>query len=263
MSKSKGGVRIRRLSYQADPSGPRMRYGLAWFLLQALAFRVGLWGLAVVFAGAAGLAAWQLAGAWQKAKREPEPWLCAVLAAAIPLVAAVDSAVIGAVVLGGVLVGAVAAAFLLREPMRVIAAVGIDIQSWLFVGLATAAPIIAYRFEPGAALVLLIYVNIYDAGAFMIGVESPNLYEGPIAGLVGIAVAGFAVAVLAIPPFTHQTAALFAVLAGFLSILGPLAGSFLLPRFDAEAPALRRIDTLLVLGPVWAWSIGLLMASLT
>jgi hypothetical protein len=239
-----------------------MRYGLAWFLAQALAFRIGLWGLAILFACAAGYAAWQLAGSWQKAKREPEPWLCVVFAGALPLVAAIDTALIGVVILGGVLVGLVAAGLLLRDPKRVLAAVGTDIQSWLFIGVAAAMPIVTYRFEPGAALVLLVFVNIYDAGAYMVGVESPNLYEGPIAGLVGIAVSAFAVAVLAVPPFTTQTAALFAVLAGFACILGPLAGSLLLPRYDTDAPAVRRLDVLLVVGPVWAWAIGLLVSSL-
>ena len=43
-------------------------------------------------------------------------------------------------------------------------------------------------------------------------------------------------------------------LAMVLAPLGPLAASVVLGGRDAPAPALRRLDSLLLLGPVWAWS---------
>jgi hypothetical protein len=41
--------------------------------------------------------------------------------------------------------------------------------------------------------------------------------------------------------------------------LGPLAGSALLGDRDASAPALRRLDSLFLLGPIWAWSAAALL----
>ena len=46
-----------------------------------------------------------------------------------------------------------------------------------------------------------------------------------------------------------------AVLAPF----GPVAGSALLGDRTAHAPALRRLDSLLILGPIWAWSAAALL----
>jgi len=39
--------------------------------------------------------------------------------------------------------------------------------------------------------------------------------------------------------------------------IGQLVGSALLPDPDSPAPALRRIDSFLVLGPLWAYLLGL------
>ena len=61
------------------------------------------------------------------------------------------------------------------------------------------------------------------------------------------------VAVL-VPSFRGGSPFLLGLVAAVLAPLGPLAASVILGDSDASAPALRRLDSLLLLGPVWAWS---------
>ena len=56
------------------------------------------------------------------------------------------------------------------------------------------------------------------------------------------------------------------VFGGFAALLCPLGqvvASALLPRADAPAPALRRLDSLLLLGPTWPFLVGLLLQELS
>ena len=56
-------------------------------------------------------------------------------------------------------------------------------------------------------------------------------------------------------PFQENSLLTFGALAAGLCPVGQLAGSAILPRSDAKASALRRLDSLLVLGPVWVVAI--------
>jgi hypothetical protein len=58
-------------------------------------------------------------------------------------------------------------------------------------------------------------------------------------------------AVVHLPPFGEQDIVAFGILAAVLCPLGQLFGSVILPRADAPASALRRLDSLLLLGPAW------------
>jgi hypothetical protein len=55
-----------------------------------------------------------------------------------------------------------------------------------------------------------------------------------------------------VPPFSGASPWLLGLLAAALAPFGPLVGTLLLGEREARAPALRRLDSLLVLGPVWA-----------
>jgi hypothetical protein len=54
----------------------------------------------------------------------------------------------------------------------------------------------------------------------------------------------------------------FGGFAAFCCPLGQIAASAILPSADARAPALRRLDSLLLLGPAWALLVGLLLQEL-
>ncbi|MGH9192573.1 MAG: hypothetical protein ACRDZ0_08905, partial [Acidimicrobiales bacterium] len=78
-----------------------------------------------------------------------------------------------------------------------------------------------------------------------------NPFEGPLAGITTALHNGFPLAVLLVNPFDDVGAPLLGFAAAACP-LGQVAASGLLPDAGASAPALRRIDTLLVLGPLWA-----------
>ena len=72
-----------------------------------------------------------------------------------------------------------------------------------------------------------------------------------------------AIAVLRVPPFDGGAVFVFGGFAALFCPLGQVAASALLPRADARAPALRRLDSLLLLGPAWPLLVGLLLQELS
>ena len=60
-------------------------------------------------------------------------------------------------------------------------------------------------------------------------------------------------AIILSPPFPSGTPLALGVLAGVLAPAGPLVGTALVGSRDADAPGLRRLDSLILLGPAWAW----------
>ena len=71
--------------------------------------------------------------------------------------------------------------------------------------------------------------------------------------LVALAAAVTLFVAVLVPSFTGAGSFALGVVAGTLAPLGPLAASALLGDRSAPAPALRRLDSLLLMGPVWAW----------
>ena len=87
----------------------------------------------------------------------------------------------------------------------------------------------------------------------MVGSGSATRWEGVMAGALAAAVCGFGAWVLALPPLgAGGTLAMTAVIAG-LGPLGPPSGSILLGGNDQRSRYVRRIDTLIVAGPIAAW----------
>jgi hypothetical protein len=247
----------RRYAVVYEPEGPRVRLGVAWFVVLAAAVWLGPWALAAVYAGAAGWAAWQTVVAWREEGEGGDRWVAAVVAAALPVVALADTRLLGLAVL--VLVAVVlVAAYLTHGLDAMLDVAGTTAMSALFVGLAGASVVVTARLEIGAAVVLLALVSAYEMGDFLVGSGASGAAEGPIGGAIALGVTAFAVVVLQVDPFDGVDAWGWAALAAVACPLGQLAASAILPRADARAPALRRLDSLLVLGPIWAVSIGLL-----
>jgi hypothetical protein len=59
-------------------------------------------------------------------------------------------------------------------------------------------------------------------------------------------------AVVLVPPLAGGGPFLLGLLAAALAPLGPLVGTALVGTPQADVPGLRRLDSLIVLGPVWA-----------
>ena len=88
---------------------------------------------------------------------------------------------------------------------------------------AAAAGVVAtHRFEPWAAVALVLAVSAYEIGDYLVGSGARNALEGPIAGAVAVLVVQFAVAAVGLPPFELENGLAFAALAAVLCPLGQL-----------------------------------------
>lgn len=244
-----------RTSFAVRPEvhGPHGRLGIAWAVVTlgaAWAGRVwlGAWFGLVAFAAAA-----QLAGVWRRQGARPVWLVGAGGAAAVAVAGASGVAAVTAVVAATVLV-----ALLVRvripspTPTRDVA---LTVALALPIGLAAASPVLLRGRGVTPPLVLLGLAAAYDAGNYVVGTGATSAWEGAVAGVAALIPVTIGVAVFLVPPFrTSRGPFLLGALAAVTAPLGPLAASALLGDPAARAPALRRLDSLLVLGPLWSWS---------
>jgi hypothetical protein len=147
---------------------------------------------------------------------------------------------------------AVAVAFSDTKSRRpVVTDAGWTIQCALPVGLAAMSMVLLTRLDQGSAFALLLLVSAYETGDYLIGSGARNPYEGPVAGIAGVTVVTFIVSTFGISAFDVSQAWMFGALVAGLAPLGQLFASALLPAAGAPAPGLRRLDSLLLAGPVW------------
>jgi hypothetical protein len=230
-----------------DIDGPRVRLGVGWFLLALVAVFLSPITAALVYGAAAGWAARQVVRAWGSIA-----WQADVAAGlgAVPVLAALGGTRALIAALAVAVVGAIVAACApggerLEGRGGRAAALGILLLS--IVPAAGAASMVLVRGDSRAAAV----VSAYEMGDFVVGSGASSPVEGPLAGITTALLVGVPLALLLVHPFDDAGA----VLLGFAAAacpLGQIAASALLPDAGASAPALRRIDTLLVLGPLWA-----------
>jgi hypothetical protein len=247
---------VERYAVVPDLRGPRIRLGIAWALVLAIAVVAGSWPLAILLGLTAALAALQTTTRWQEAGTPTNQWLAAGGAAAMVLGAAVNNTVFG---MASILYAGLAVAYptgfdgtpstdVLGSARRTSA----TITSGWFVGLAGGAAVQVGRVDSVALFFLLAAVSTYDAGDFLCSEGTRNRYVGPLAGMAGIGVVTGAMYFAEPEPFTTgQTIAVGAMLA-VLCPAGQLFGSWLLPRARAHAPALRRLDSWLLAAPACA-----------
>jgi hypothetical protein len=223
-----------------------------WFALAVLAARLGGAALALLYGLVGTVAALQVAYAWRRA-RPPRPHRLAAAAIAAGLAA---SALAG---LQGVAIAlplAVLVAMLVPGPAPRSAPGGVaaalaTLRCAVPPGLAAAVPVLAHRVDPEAALTLVLLVSAYEAGDYLVGSGASNLLEGPVAGAIGVLAVSFAVSLLEPQPFSSDGLWLLGAVTALCCPLGQLAASAMLPRGIVFAPALRRIDSLIVTGPAW------------
>lgn len=238
--------RLRVLEVRPRVVGPHGRLGLAWFVVTLVALSAGRWALALVFAPCAGLAAVQAARSWRRRPRPAVPVAGAgaallVLAAAVgPVAVGVVAFLVGAVVVAGAAMAGARRA----DPTLTLVIAG-------SVGMAAAAPVLLLRSGLVPVFVLLVLAAVHDASAYVVGTGARSAWEGPAAGAASMAAVTVAVAAVLVPPFRGASPWVLGGLAILLAPLGPYAGSALLGDRRARVPALRRLDSLLVLSPVW------------
>jgi molybdopterin synthase sulfur carrier subunit len=230
---------------------PHGRLGLAWATVTVALTVAGPAWLAGWLAVAAFVAGAQTCVAWRKRGERPIVLAAAAIAGALPIAASFDANAMAGVVAAGVVVALVSRIRTTTlAPSRDVAltlAVGVP------VGLAAAAPVLVRHTGIAAALLLLAMVCAYDAGAYLVGTGASSPWEGPAAGIAALVPLTIFAQVVLLPPFVGAQPLFLGLLAAVLAPCGPVAASALLGDRNAHAPALRRLDSLLLLGPLWAW----------
>jgi hypothetical protein len=260
----------RRLAVVHDTDGPRVRWGVVWFVtaVGAAALSQGL--LAMVMALAAALATDQVLRLWDADAAavagvpvggllsDPRRLPAVIAAAAIPLAASAGpdtlAAVLPAVILV-VLVQRLCTVSVQPAHGRAVADAALAVAVSLASGLAASAPVMARSFGAQAAVVVLILVCAYDAGDFLVGSGSTTWWEGPAAGVAAVAVATFAVSVVPLSPIDASAAYALGALTCVLAPLGPPTASLLIGSGRRPARFLRRLDSLLLLGPILPYAL--------
>jgi hypothetical protein len=125
------------------------------------------------------------------------------------------------------------------------------VRSAVPVGIAGGALVAVAVAQPRAFVVMFVLISAYETADFLVGTGSSNAVEGPVAGLVAVAVAAFALRLIPPEPLTQDSLTAFAALTGLCCVVGQLLGSAVLPRGGAYAPGLRRLDSALVTAPLW------------
>jgi hypothetical protein len=244
-----------RLLNHYDVNGPRIRLGFLWFL--GLVAAIGaetatdLPFLAVVYGGAAGFAGWQAAREWRKRGTGAVPWAAAAIGAALGLAGSQDPRTVGIVVLVAIPVAAIAGLADEQAREALPGNIGLTLQSGLFVGLAAATVPLAWGVKPAAAIGLILLVSAYEVGDYVVGSGSLNPFEGPIAGILAVAAVMLPLYAVQLPPIDSETFLTYGLIVAVGCPLSQIAGSAVLPWSDAPAPALRRLDSLLLTGPIW------------
>lgn len=246
----------RRIAVVYDVEGPRVRLGVAWFVGAIVATVVAPFAVALVLAVAAGFAGRQIVRAWGSVQWQAD--LAAGLGA-VPVLAALlgTKAVIATAVLA--LVVAVGASFAPdgpRLPGRGGRMAAAGILALAVVPAVAAACVVLVRKESViAAVVLIVLASAYEVGDYIVGSGASNPVEGPLAGVTTATLVALPLTIILVEPYNDAGTALLAFTA-LACPLGQVVASALLPGAGAHAPALRRIDTLLVLAPLWAAAAG-------
>jgi len=230
---------------------PHGRLGVAWAAVTVGAAWGGQVWLAVWLAANAAVAAATVARVGRARSDGPSPAIAAMAAAGLVLAAASGMTAMTAVMAAtfvAVLVAQLVAPT--DDPTRDAA---LTLAAALPVALAASALVLLRGLGLSPVLVLLSYAAAYDAGAYLVGTGAMSTWEGPVAGLVTAVPITMIVAVALVPPFRGASPFLLGGLAAVTAPLGPLAASAILGDPAAHAPALRRLDSLLVLAPLWAW----------
>ena len=235
-----------------DIEGPKVRLGVAWFLVAVLAVAASPFTAALCYGVAAGWASRQVVQAWRST-----PWQADLAAGlgALPVVAALAGAVPAAIGLVVAIGAGAGVAFFHPEGERMpgkggrLAAAAI-LGLAVIPSIAAASVVLTRATDVTSAVVLVLLVSAYEAADFIVGSGASNVLEGPLAGATTAVLFGIPLTLVLIPPFDGAGMALLGFLA-VCPVVGQVMGASLLPRAGAAAPAVRRLDSLLVLGLVW------------
>ena len=242
-----------------DTDGPKVVLGVLWaacLLASAAAGRGVLGGVVLVPVGA--LAGLQVANAWSGVDFT-DRWAAALAGGALAMSGAFGVTALGAAVLA-VTLALFAYALVLPLPQRTnrIRVSELLMLSSMPAGLAAGSLLALAVDLPQAFVSLVVLISAYEMGDFLVGSggsERPgNQIAGPVAGLTALGLVAMSLFLLLPHPFTTGNLPGYAVAAAVCAPFGQLCGSALLPGSQGayrSAPALRRLDSYLVVAPLW------------
>ncbi|HZQ59044.1 MAG TPA: hypothetical protein VFA84_13470 [Acidimicrobiales bacterium] len=233
-----------------DVRGPKVLLGVVWAAAVVGALVSGTAPFALLMAAAAGAAAAQAARTWRHVAPARHPVVPAALAIAAVAVLGAALGATGFVVVAVLAVagGAVWAWAASGGSPRDVA---LTVVCAAVPAAAVAGAVLLRRSSLEVPFILMAIALLYDAGSWVIGSGSRHRWLGPLAGMACIVPVTMLVAALGLQ-FRSADAWLLGALAAVLSPLGPAVATFVLGDRRGHAPALRRIDSLVVLGPVWS-----------
>ena len=246
-----------------DLAGPKVVLGIVWASITAAALLAGAVVLGIWLAIIAGLAATQAARSWKRhPTRRPVPpaaGLAALLAVLGACFGPLGFAVVGAASLVGAAIWATVVATRRAGADAPGGDVAFTVACAAVPACAAAGPVLLRGHGLVAALVLVIYALVHDASAFLIGAGARRAWEGPLAGVASIGSVTLAVAAI-FPQFKGASPWELGILAAVLTPLGPVVSGFVVGSRRARIPALRRLDSLVLLGPIWALAAAALVS---
>jgi hypothetical protein len=186
---------------------------------------------------------------------QPPPLLAGVAAAAVTLAA--GAGVWAALAAGGMVVVVVCLGFVFGR-----AGVPGPVRRCLVVlapACAASSLVLARARGLAEGLVLAGMVSVYDSAAYLMGTGAGNAWVGPATGIASIGALTLFVAAVLVPPFDGNSPWILGGLAALLAPVGPIVASHLTGDDSARVPALRRLDTLIVLGPAWVAATAVLL----
>lgn len=250
---------IDRLFEPVETGATKVVLAVVWVFAQLLALAAGVVALAVLFGGVAAAAALHAARAWRRAGLGSSRAVAGAGTLAVVLAAAGGATLAGAAL---ILVVVAACTVAIAEPGRggMLVTAGTTVRCTLAPALAATSVVLLGRISWSAAGALLLLVAAYDLAAYVWGADGSGPLVGRIAGFVTVLVLTFSLSVVqlvfSLEPFATPAAVwVFGGLAATLCPLGQLVASAMLPAAAADAPALRRIDALLLAGPAWLWAL--------
>lgn len=241
-----------RIHYDVD--GPRVRLGILWFIGAMGAFTIGVPAVVVYFGVAFAAAASHSTRTWRARGYGTDPRVALCATAGVVVASAFGSQAMGAAVLVLVAVAMVASSGEAGSSSGIegfVARTGLLLQTTLPTSVAGGCLVLLADLEIWAAISLVLIVSAYETGDFLIGSGASNAVEGPVAGFAAVVVTSLAVAASGVSFESVVTAMIFGLAVAPLAFAGQLVGSGILPHSRAFAPALRRVDSLLLAAPFW------------
>lgn len=243
-----------------NTQGPKVRLGVVWAFALFLSLVISSfrpYALAFAMAALAALAAGEVVDARRDDQDGPDRWVAEAGASLLPLLATIGVAAVGGGFLVLVVVGAVAPFVVSQHGRAPFSRAGLAVGAAAVCGGVGASVVQVAHLEIGAIVIFLAFVLVWDASDFVVGSGARRPWEGPVAGAAALIPLAIIFSVLRVPPFDGGDLWAFALLTVLACPAGQFAASALLPSAATRAPALRRLDSMIVAAPAWAGLVGL------